>query len=48
MSSHTKDVYVKHPAAMRWTHIALPATNIDKTIDWYTPVSYTHLTLPTT
>lgn len=36
MSSHTKDVYVKHPAAMRWTHIALPATNIDKTIDWYT------------
>ena len=21
---------------MRWTHIALPCTDIDKTIDWYT------------
>lgn len=31
-----QDVYVTHPTQMRWTHIALPATNLDKTIDWYT------------
>jgi catechol 2,3-dioxygenase-like lactoylglutathione lyase family enzyme len=24
------------PTAMRWTHIALPCTDIDTTIDWYT------------
>ena len=30
------DVYALHPPQMRWTHIALPATDIDKMIDWYT------------
>lgn len=29
-------VYSIHPPTMRWTHIALPATNLDRTIDWYT------------
>ena len=24
------------PKTMRWTHIALPCTDMDKTIDWYT------------
>ncbi|HRE02371.1 MAG TPA: VOC family protein [Ilumatobacteraceae bacterium] len=24
------------PTAVRWTHIALPATDIEKTIEWYT------------
>lgn len=28
--------YTTGPAAMRWTHIALPCADIDKTIDWYT------------
>jgi len=30
------DVYGVHPPTMRWTHIALPATDIDAMIDWYT------------
>lgn len=30
------DVYALHPPQMRWTHIALPATDIDKMIDFYT------------
>lgn len=30
------DVYALHPPQMRWTHIALPATDIDTMIDWYT------------
>jgi lactoylglutathione lyase len=30
------DVYALHPPQMRWTHIALPATDIDAMIDWYT------------
>jgi lactoylglutathione lyase len=25
----------KRPSSPRWTHIALPATNIDVTIEWY-------------
>jgi catechol 2,3-dioxygenase-like lactoylglutathione lyase family enzyme len=33
--SEVVDQYAKHPPSMRWTHIALPATDIDKTIDWY-------------
>ena len=28
--------YEAGPTAMRWTHIALPCTDIDATIDWYT------------
>ena len=24
------------PTSMRWTHIALPCTDMDRTIDWYT------------
>lgn len=35
--------YAAGPNAMRWTHIALPCTDIDKTIDWYT--RYTPLEL---
>lgn len=35
--------YAAGPNAMRWTHIALPCTDIDKTIDWYT--RYTPLKL---
>ena len=35
MSDKTDD-YAIHPPKMRWTHIALPATDIDKMIDWYT------------
>ena len=27
--------YKTGPTQMRWTHIALPCTDIDKTIDWY-------------
>jgi lactoylglutathione lyase len=27
--------YASGPMQMRWTHIALPATDIDATIDWY-------------
>ena len=27
--------YATGPGQMRWTHIALPCTDIDKTIDWY-------------
>jgi lactoylglutathione lyase len=34
--SDKPDDYAVHPPSMRWTHIALPATNIDKMIDWYT------------
>lgn len=30
------DVYALHPPRMRWTHIALPASDIDAMIDWYT------------
>ena len=33
--SEVADKYAVHPPSMRWTHIALPATDIDKTIDWY-------------
>ncbi len=29
------DEYVVHPPTVRWTHIALPATDLDKSIDWY-------------
>lgn len=36
MNDSLADVYVKHPASMRWTHIALPSTNLDTTINWYT------------
>lgn len=25
----------RRPTGIRWTHVALPATNIDATIDWY-------------
>ena len=28
--------YNAGPSEMRWTHIALPCADIDKTIDWYT------------
>lgn len=42
-NSAGQDIYVTHPTKMRWTHIALPATDIDKTIDWYT--RYTPLEL---
>jgi len=28
--------YTTGPTQMRWTHIALPCHDIDKTIDWYT------------
>lgn len=31
-----EDDFVVHPPSMRWTHIALPVTDIDRTIDWYT------------
>ena len=30
-----KDDYVVHPPKARWTHIALPSTDIDKSIAWY-------------
>jgi lactoylglutathione lyase len=29
------DTYAVHPPTMRWTHIALPVTDIDETIAWY-------------
>ena len=29
------DDYVVHPPKARWTHIALPSTDIDKSIAWY-------------
>ncbi|HEY4332469.1 MAG TPA: VOC family protein, partial [Ilumatobacteraceae bacterium] len=28
--------YAVGPQSMRWTHIALPCSDIDATIDWYT------------
>jgi catechol 2,3-dioxygenase-like lactoylglutathione lyase family enzyme len=28
--------YSTGPKSMRWTHIALPSTDLDQTIDWYT------------
>jgi lactoylglutathione lyase len=34
--SDKADDYALHPPTMRWTHIALPATDIDAMIDWYT------------
>jgi catechol 2,3-dioxygenase-like lactoylglutathione lyase family enzyme len=34
--SEKADDYAVHPPTMRWTHIALPATDIDAMIDWYT------------
>jgi catechol 2,3-dioxygenase-like lactoylglutathione lyase family enzyme len=34
--SDKADDYALHPPTMRWTHIALPATDIDTMIDWYT------------
>ncbi len=33
--SEVVDQYAIHPPSMRWTHIALPVADIDKTIDWY-------------
>ena len=33
--SEKSDVYALHPPKARWTHIALPSTNIDKSIAWY-------------
>lgn len=29
------DDYAVHPPTARWTHIALPSTDIDKSIAWY-------------
>lgn len=29
------DTYTLHPPKARWTHIALPSTDIDKSIAWY-------------
>jgi len=34
MSEHA-DTYRLHPPKARWTHIALPSTNIDASIAWY-------------
>ena len=33
--SEVADQFAIHPPSMRWTHIALPVVDIDKTIDWY-------------
>ena len=33
--SEVADQYSVHPPSMRWTHIALPATDLDATIAWY-------------
>ena len=33
--SDPNDVYELHPPRARWTHIALPSTDIDKSIAWY-------------
>lgn len=33
--SERADEYVVHPPTVRWTHIALPATDLDASIDWY-------------
>ena len=33
--SEVADKYAVHPPSMRWTHIALPCIDIDKTIAWY-------------
>jgi lactoylglutathione lyase len=35
MTEHTKSETVAGPRSTRWTHIALPCTDIDATIDWY-------------
>ena len=35
MSDHTEARERVRPTTMRWTHIALPATDIDATIAWY-------------
>ena len=43
--SEAVDTYSVHPPSMRWTHIALPCTDIDKTIEWYqqfTPLEVLH------
>jgi len=34
VSEHA-DTYALHPPKARWTHIALPSTNIDASIAWY-------------
>jgi lactoylglutathione lyase len=34
--SEVADRYAVHPPKMRWTHIALPSADIDKSIEWYT------------
>ena len=33
--SEVADKFAIHPPSMRWTHIALPVADIDKTIAWY-------------
>jgi len=33
--SEVADKFAIHPPSMRWTHIALPVVDIDKTIAWY-------------
>ena len=33
--SEPTDIYKLHPPTPRWTHIALPSTDIDKSIAWY-------------
>lgn len=33
--SEQSDTYALHPPKARWTHIALPSTNIDASIAWY-------------
>jgi catechol 2,3-dioxygenase-like lactoylglutathione lyase family enzyme len=33
--SEVADKYAVHPPSMRWTHIALPCVDIDKSIEWY-------------
>jgi lactoylglutathione lyase len=33
--SEVADRYAIHPPKMRWTHIALPSSDIDKSIEWY-------------
>ncbi len=33
--SEPTDIYAVHPPTWRWTHIALPSSNIDASISWY-------------
>jgi lactoylglutathione lyase len=43
--SEVADKYSVHPPSMRWTHIALPATDMEETIAWYqrfTPLEVLH------